>query len=72
MYHLFKLAAEYCEEIYGSEVIEENGMIIGFICPECGEFIYSEDWTAKETENWMVCPICLEPFGDEVEEEEEE
>ena len=69
MYHMFKNAAEYCDSVYGSEVFEENGVIIGFNCPHCGEFIYSGDWTAKETENWMVCPVCWEAWSDEEEEE---
>ena len=67
MYHMFKNAAEYCVNVYGSEIFEEDGVIIGFICPHCGELIYSDDWTDKETENWMICPICLEAWSDDEE-----
>lgn len=65
MSQFFKFAAEYCEEVYGCEVIEEKNVIIGFICPNCGELIYSEDWTDGDTDNWLKCPICEEWFGEE-------
>ena len=68
--YMFEYAARYCNEAYSCEVEMENGEIIGFICPHCGELIYSEDWTDKETENWMVCPICFEAWSDDEEEEE--
>lgn len=64
MSQFFKLAAEYCEEVYGCEVIERN-VIIGFICPNCNELIYSKDWTDEDTDNWLKCPICEEWFGEE-------
>ena len=67
MYHMFKNAAEYCVNVYGSEVFEEDGVIIGFFCPHCGELVYFDDWTDKETENWMVCPICFEDWSDDEE-----
>ena len=51
MSQFFKLAAEYCEEAYGCEMIEEKNVIIGFVCPNCGELIYSEDWTDEDTDN---------------------
>ncbi len=65
MSQFFKLAADYCEEAYGCEVIEEKNVVIGFICPNCGELIYSEDWTDEDTDNWTLCPICEEFFGEE-------
>ena len=65
MSQFFKLAADYCEEAYGCEVIEEKNVIVGFICPNCGKLIYSEDWTDGETDNWTLCPICGEFFGEE-------
>ena len=65
MNQFFKLAADYCEEAYGCEVIEEKNVVIGFICPNCGKLIYSEDWTDGETDNWTLCPICGEFFGEE-------
>lgn len=54
----FDEMAKFCEETYGSEIETKNDTIIGFICPECNEFIYSDDWSAEETKNWTVCPIC--------------
>ena len=51
MSQFFKLAADYCEEAYGCEVIEEKNVIVGFICPNCGKLIYSDDWTDEETDN---------------------
>lgn len=63
MYHLFENAANYCEEAFGCEVFEDNNIIVGFICPSCGELIYSEDWTDEDTDNWTKCPICEEFFG---------
>ena len=54
MSQFFKLAADYCEEAYGCEVIEEKNVIVGFICPNCGKLIYSEDWTDEETDNWTL------------------
>ena len=29
-----------------------------FICPECGEPIYDEDWNDTDFENNTICPIC--------------
>lgn len=26
-----------------------------FVCPECGEPLYAEDWPEH---NWDTCPIC--------------
>ena len=46
-------------------MIEEKNVIVGFICPNCGKLIYSEDWTDEETDNWTLCPICEEFFGEE-------
>lgn len=66
MKHMFENAAEYCNNVYGSEVFEKDGEIICFICPHCGE-LYFDDWADKETENWRVCPICFEAWSDDEE-----
>lgn len=58
MNQFFKLAEDYYEEAYDCDVIEEDNVIIGFICPNCGELVYSEDWIEEDTDNWTKCPIC--------------
>lgn len=45
-------AAEYCEDNFGSFVDWEEEY---FICPECEEPIYADDW---ENHYWYICPIC--------------
>ena len=49
----WKDAAKYCRREYGVYVDNGEGF---FICPECGESIYAEDWESHE--NWNECPIC--------------
>ena len=49
----WKDAAKYCRREYGVYVDNGEGF---FICPECGESIYAEDW--EDYENWDECPIC--------------
>lgn len=49
----WKDAAKYCRREYGVQVDEGEGF---FICAECGEPIYREDW--EDHENWDECPIC--------------
>ena len=51
----FRNLAKYCEETYGSHYDEDEAW---FICPECGEPIYFDDWAAEETADWSMCPIC--------------
>lgn len=46
------VAGTYCEEEYGMSLNAEEGY---FICPECGEPLYEEDW---KHHNWETCPIC--------------
>lgn len=29
-----------------------------FICPECGEPIYENDWNDSDFEDGTICPIC--------------
>ena len=45
-------AAVYCEETYGVYANWNEGF---FICPECGEPIYQEDWRGHD---FSICPIC--------------
>lgn len=33
-----------------------------YICPECGEPVYADDWTGEELAD-VICPIC--EFSDE-------
>ena len=46
----WKKAAKHCERVFGVYVNREEEY---FICPECGEPIYSCDW-----DTFDVCPIC--------------
>jgi hypothetical protein len=45
--------AKYCEENYGVYVDWEEEY---FICPECDEPIYADDWDDHDL--WNLCPIC--------------
>ena len=45
--------AKYCEETYGI-FVDWNERY--FICGECAEPIYEEDW--EEHIGWTTCPIC--------------
>lgn len=44
--------AVMCEELYGVETNMKEGY---FVCPECGEPLFCEDW---KRHNWETCPIC--------------
>ena len=44
--------ARRCEEEYGIQVDFEERF---FICPECGEPIYKDDWEPDELD---TCPVC--------------
>lgn len=46
-------AAAYCEDNFGAFVDTNEGF---FICPECGEPIYENDW--PEHPAWYACPVC--------------
>lgn len=49
------LANAGCVEVaYGAYVDYKEGF---YICPECGEPIYDNDWTEAELE-MFICPIC--------------
>lgn len=56
-------AAQYCEETYGVYVNWDEEW---FLCPECGEPLYADDF---EDWDWASCPICDFDFFDEEEEE---
>lgn len=45
--------AKRIEEVYGVYYDREEEF---FICPECGEPIYIEDWVSAEFES--QCPVC--------------
>ena len=42
----------YCEDVFGTYVDLEERF---FICPECDEPIYEEDY---EGHDFSMCPIC--------------
>ena len=46
------VAATYCEEEYGISLNTKEGY---FVCPECAEPLFIEDWP---NHNWETCPIC--------------
>jgi uncharacterized Zn finger protein (UPF0148 family) len=46
-------AGTYCEEVYGITMNTKEGY---FVCPECGEPIFEEDWGKHD--DWTVCPVC--------------
>ena len=45
-------AARHCEDVFGVYVDLEERF---FICPECDEPIYEEDY---EGHDFSICPIC--------------
>ena len=45
-------AAVYCEETFGMSLNTKEGY---FVCPECGELLFEQDWKGH---SWEVCPIC--------------
>ena len=53
--HSWFYIAQTLEKDYGIHVDYEEGF---FICPECGEPIYEDDYDLLYT----ICPICEEPF----------
>lgn len=46
------VAGTYCEEEYGMSLNTEEGY---FVCSECGELLFEDDW---KHHNWETCPIC--------------
>ena len=57
----FYVFATYLEKHYGVQFDREEGFVI---CPECGELLYSCDWSIEEytraidDEPYLICPIC--------------
>jgi hypothetical protein len=47
--------AKYCEETLGGEVDYDEEF---FICPECGEPIYADDYSDSELVACGCCPVC--------------
>lgn len=47
-------AAKYCVRTFGVYIDYEERF---FICPECGEPIYEEDWEDNHF-HWYMCPVC--------------
>ena len=55
-------AAMECKKTYGSYVCWKSEH---FLCPECGEPVYLEDYPDHD---WKACPVCEYKFfedGDE-------
>ena len=48
-------ASVYCEEVFGMSLNTKEGY---FVCPECGEPLYEDDWKRHW---WETCPICGKP-----------
>lgn len=49
---IWEQAARYCEDVFGTYVDLEERF---FICPECDEPVYEEDY---EEHDFSMCPIC--------------
>lgn len=51
----------YFAQAAGDDFLFEEEIIVGVICPECGEVIYFVDWNDKC--DWSECPVCgFNPF----------
>ena len=48
-------AAKVVEEEFGGYVNWDEEY---FICPECGEPVYADDWDDSEFALATICPIC--------------
>ena len=69
---MFETVALYCERNYGTLYDRDEEF---FICPECGEPIYKDDWRDNDfflgnpPFNWKephyYCPICENHLGGE-------
>ena len=64
---MWEKLAKYCEETFGIYVDWEERF---FVCVECDEPIYEEDWSAGELlELGGCCPICgMSWYGEEEDE----
>lgn len=65
---LWENLAKYCQEVYGVFINWEERF---FICPECAEPIYEDDWSVDELmELGGCCPVCYMDWYEGEEEEE--
>ena len=63
---MWEKLAKYCKKTYGVQVDWDEEF---FICPECGEPIYKDDWRDSDyalgamptlEDQSFYCPICEE------------
>ena len=54
MSNAWEKMAHLIEVNYGTQVDWEERF---FICPECGEPVYEEDWNDMDFED-CICPVC--------------
>ena len=61
---VFERIARYCEKTFGVQYDRDEEF---FICPECGEPIYKDDWrdsdflavgSFSKFKNKFYCPVC--------------
>ena len=52
---MWEINAKYVYKIYGMPVDWEECF---YICPECGEPIYKDDWEETGELSLFMCPIC--------------
>lgn len=50
----WKINAKWANTFYKSEVNYDKGF---YLCPECGELIYDDDWSEQDLKDFL-CPIC--------------
>ena len=58
--------AELCLMTYDTQVDWEEEF---FVCPECGEPIYMEDWGNHESMSKYYCPVCEYSYANDFMEE---
>ena len=58
MSRIWQMAAEIAEDVFDMPVDYDEGY---FICPDCGEPLYDEDWPNW---HWEYCPICHFPIDE--------
>lgn len=56
----WETAMTYCAETFGVQADLEERF---FICPECGEPIYEEDWEGYDLSMCPVCEVYFELIG---------
>lgn len=56
----WKINAKWVNTFYKSEVNYDEGF---YLCPECGEPVYNDDWSEQDFKDF-VCPICEFTGGD--------